>query len=234
MRPPASHGRPAGGPADDGPRTSYQWCRPPTAQPTESFGPRRGPDGAEPGGTRLETCSAEVRFRHAAIARALLLAPALLPGAAALTPSQRQTLALQVQLDRAHFSPGEIDGRGGSNTRAAQAAFTAAGLDARRRAGDHDLHDHRRRRRRPVRASPEDLMEQSKLPALGYASILEALGERFHASPALLKALNPRRRSRPASRSRCPTSTHAARRRRQGRRRPVRPRGDRARRAAAR
>ena len=34
-------------------------------------------------------------------------------------------------------------------------------------------------------------MEQSKLPALGYTSILEALGERFHASPALLQALNP-------------------------------------------
>ena len=34
-------------------------------------------------------------------------------------------------------------------------------------------------------------MEQSKLPALGYSSPLEALGERFHTSPAVLEALNP-------------------------------------------
>jgi hypothetical protein len=34
-------------------------------------------------------------------------------------------------------------------------------------------------------------MEQAKLPSLGYASPLEGLGEKFHASPDLLKALNP-------------------------------------------
>jgi lipoprotein-anchoring transpeptidase ErfK/SrfK len=38
---------------------------------------------------------------------------------------------------------------------------------------------------------PEDMMEKSKLPVLGYATVLEALGERFHASPALLKRMNP-------------------------------------------
>jgi lipoprotein-anchoring transpeptidase ErfK/SrfK len=38
---------------------------------------------------------------------------------------------------------------------------------------------------------PQDMVEKGKLPALGYTSLLEALGERFHASPALLRRLNP-------------------------------------------
>ena len=35
------------------------------------------------------------------------------------------------------------------------------------------------------------MMEKSKLKRLDYSSIVEMLGERFHASPALLKKLNP-------------------------------------------
>jgi len=38
---------------------------------------------------------------------------------------------------------------------------------------------------------PEDMMEKSKLDKLGYASPLEGLGEKFHASPDLLQRLNP-------------------------------------------
>src|SRR3990170_4111419 len=43
----------------------------------------------------------------------------------------------------------------------------------------------------PFGAIPSDMMEQSKLPALGYASVLELLAERFHSVPALLQRLNP-------------------------------------------
>jgi lipoprotein-anchoring transpeptidase ErfK/SrfK len=35
------------------------------------------------------------------------------------------------------------------------------------------------------------MMQQAKLPALGYTSPLEELSERFHASPDLMRALNP-------------------------------------------
>ena len=41
---------------------------------------------------------------------------------------------------------------------------------------------------------PEDMDEKAKLERLGYTSILEMLGERFHAAPDLLRHLNPRAR----------------------------------------
>jgi lipoprotein-anchoring transpeptidase ErfK/SrfK len=40
---------------------------------------------------------------------------------------------------------------------------------------------------------PEDMMEKSKLTALGYSSAVEAIGEKFHVSPSLLKLMNPGR-----------------------------------------
>jgi lipoprotein-anchoring transpeptidase ErfK/SrfK len=131
------------------------------------------------------------------------------PGGAAGVPVVSENLAVQVMLDRAGFSSGEIDGRQGPNLKQALAAFqaaqqlTASGrLDNMTwqkltgRAGteaplvsytisDADVAG-------PFTADiPSDLMAQSKLEALGYRNALEALGERFHASPALLKALNP-------------------------------------------
>jgi lipoprotein-anchoring transpeptidase ErfK/SrfK len=43
----------------------------------------------------------------------------------------------------------------------------------------------------PFRQAPEDMMKKAKLPALWFASPLEALAEQFHASPTLLTELNP-------------------------------------------
>ncbi len=43
----------------------------------------------------------------------------------------------------------------------------------------------------PFQPIPEDMAEKAKLPALGYSSALEGLGEKFHASVTLLQKLNP-------------------------------------------
>jgi lipoprotein-anchoring transpeptidase ErfK/SrfK len=126
--------------------------------------------------------------------------------APAPTPVSDQALAIQVLLDRAHFSAGQIDGTFGANTLQAMQAFArarglpsstdaAAMFDALGGKTIEPLMTYEITEKDAegpfTKVIPKDLMEQSELPALGYTSLLEAIGEQFHASPTLLKRLNP-------------------------------------------
>jgi lipoprotein-anchoring transpeptidase ErfK/SrfK len=127
------------------------------------------------------------------------------------TPSRpnEMVLAAQVMLDAAGFSPGEIDGRAGTNlSRALRAYQDTRGLRVSGRIDDatgerlrQDFKDQPAVITYTITDAdiagpfqpdiPDDLVAKSKLPSLDYRSALEAIAEKFHASPSLLESLNP-------------------------------------------
>jgi lipoprotein-anchoring transpeptidase ErfK/SrfK len=116
---------------------------------------------------------------------------------------------LQVLLDRAHFSPGEIDGKFGENAKKALRAYA----EARQLPSSDEVTDDVRKALRAdegpptttytitdkdvagpfLHKLPAKLEDMKDIPKLGYASPREALAEKFHMSEQLLGALNPGR-----------------------------------------
>ena len=116
---------------------------------------------------------------------------------------------VQALLDRAGFSGGEIDGRWGDNTELAVVWFQkTAGLPQTGLVDEPTLRALQGRAgnppalvteatltaadvRGPFEPLPSDIYAKAELDAQGFETLAEALGEKYHVSPALLARMNP-------------------------------------------
>ncbi len=195
--PPASAGAPAAAPAAAGNVT------PPANSPDAAPAPATAPDQTATATATAPPVAAAINQASPSPAPSGARPPAA--SAAAYDPA---IVRAEVLLDRAGFSPGAIDGRGGSNLDRALAAFAAAhrlpagaGLTPAAWNALVSADGGAAMQVYTVTAAdlagpfigqpPKDYAALARLPALGYSSPLQELAERFHMDPALLTALNP-------------------------------------------
>src|SRR5436190_3758283 len=120
--------------------------------------------------------------------------------------AEARVVRAQILLDRARFSPGQIDGRYGGDLGVAVKGYQEEHhlnpdgiigtqmwriLDADRRPLLKTYTITAADLKGPFMPIPKDAQEQARMKWMGYESAAEELAEKFHVSPRLLSELNP-------------------------------------------
>lgn len=123
-------------------------------------------------------------------------------------PSDPFIVRLQILLDRAHFSPGAIDGHDGDNlSKAIRAYELTHGLpvdgrpdpelwaklsaDQGKATRSYAITRDDLTKQRYVKKAPSDYGKLARLKWIGFTGLSEMLAERFHLDEAFMKRLNP-------------------------------------------